>query len=161
MTKWHSRSRTRALSHSTTWVRTSSCVALTFANGNTKYALGPVGILTFPVVAVGVVPNSELADYSMEIDRTNSGIVVNPELQARADVYVVCSKLPLLPKFLTLGNVNFSNTFCVCAPSLAHVGVFSRLETRPATTTSPPISVSSCAITITRLPAVDWRRSIC
>jgi len=80
--------------------------------------LGRVGILTFPVVAVGVVPNSELADYSMEIDRTNSGIVVNPELQARADVYVVCSK------FLALRNVNFSNTFCVCSLARARWCIF-------------------------------------
>lgn len=41
-------------------------------------------------MAVGAVPNTELAaDAGLEVDSTLDGYLVNSELQARTDLYIV------------------------------------------------------------------------
>jgi hypothetical protein len=43
------------------------------------------------VFATGIVPQIDIAIRSgLEIDEVNGGIVVNSELMARSDLYVVC-----------------------------------------------------------------------
>ena len=42
-------------------------------------------------MAAGITPANELAKAGeLEIDPNNGGIVVNPELQIRSDLYAVC-----------------------------------------------------------------------
>ncbi len=41
-------------------------------------------------MAIGIKPNTQLAESAgLEVDKNNGGIVVNQELAARSDLYVV------------------------------------------------------------------------
>lgn len=86
-------------------------------------------------MAIGIKPNTQLAESAgLEVDKNNGGVVVNQELAARSDLYVVCISISfflLLQYILIYANTRLA--------MLSHttiqfwVAVVSSITTMPTT----------------------------
>jgi hypothetical protein len=74
------------------------------------HRLSPLTI--FSVVAAGITPANQLAHSAgLEVDTINGGIVVNPELQIRSNLYAV---IFLKCLFFIIFVVNFASLQLIC-----------------------------------------------
>lgn len=74
-------------------------------------------IVDHVVMAVGTKPNTDLAaDAGLEIDPKLDGYLVNSELQARTNLYIVSFLMHLVPimKIVSLCKINFQAGDCAC-----------------------------------------------